>query len=322
MQEAQTSESELIQRISKARGNAEPEIAPTDPLETVDVSDIETQDEIADEAETENVEAEQAFESEELDVAENEEANTDDDGEDLYVEYKGREINLKDIEEWERGNLRQADYTRKTTEVAESRKKLDADRESLDKQLAELQSKVAEVDAIIAAETLSDEDIKEMREYEPERYIEYQERLESRKKAIESAKELKPSSAYNVETERAKLVEANPQWLEDGKQTQAFIDDMSLVSSYAKSVGYSDDEIGGIQQAHHLLTLLDAAKYREGSKKNAALEKRVRKAPVVTKPRAATKANIQTKIEAAQAQLKKTGKYEDAVKLRQLKRQL
>jgi hypothetical protein len=322
MQEAQTSESELIQRISKARGNAEPEIAPTESLEAVDVSDIETQGEIAGEAEAENVEAGQAFESEELDVAENEEANTDDDGGDLYVEYKGREINLKDIEEWEKGNLRQADYTRKTTEVAESRKKLDADREVLDQQLAELQSKVAEVDAIIAAETLSDEDIKEMREYEPERYIEYQERLESRKKAIESAKELKPSSAYSVETERAKLVEANPQWLEDGKQTQAFIDDMSLVSSYAKSVGYSDDEIGGIQQAHHLLTLLDAAKYREGSKKNAALEKRVRKAPVVTKPRAATKANIQTKIEAAQAQLKKTGKYEDAVKLRQLKRQL
>lgn len=316
------SEAELIERISKARGNTEPEIAPTENLEAVDVSEVETQDDPIVEADVEIAEVEAVNDSEELDVVENDDDSTVDDGEDLYVEYKGREINLKDVEEWERGSLRQADYTRKTTAVAEERKGLEAERAELEKQKAEFESKAAEVEAIIAEETLSADDIAELREYEPEKYIEYQEKLEARKKAVANAKEVRPRSNYNVEAERAKLVEANPQWLEDGKQTKAFADDMALVNSYALSVGYTGEEIGKIQQAHHLLTLLDAAKYRENSKKNLAIEKKVRKAPVTTKPRAAAKANIVTEIEQAQARLKQTGKPEDAVKLRQLKRQL
>jgi len=161
-----------------------------------------------------------------------------------------------------------------------------------------------------------------MREYDPEKYIEYQEKLTARKDAVAKAKGSRPSSNVDIESERSKLWAANPSWMEEGKQTKAFSDDMALLDSYAKEHGWSNEEIQGIQRSHHWTTLLDAAKYREISKKNSAIEKKVRKAPVTTKPRATVKANLQTKIEQAQARLKRTGSAEDAVKLRLLKRQL
>jgi len=65
---------------------------------------------------------------------------------------------------------------------------------------------------------------------------------------------------------------------------------------------------------------LEAAKYRNMSTKNAAIEKKVRKAPVTTKPRASVQTGIDDEIKVAQAKLKASGKTEDAYHLRQLRR--
>src|SRR5690606_4606988 len=43
----------------------------------------------------------------------------------------GTEVTLAEIEEWRKGNLRQSDYTRKTMELAETRKELEARQQSI-----------------------------------------------------------------------------------------------------------------------------------------------------------------------------------------------
>lgn len=311
-------EQDVLKRISLARGSVEPEAGPTEEPEAVDVSEDEApEDIIEDEAQAEP----EIVDTDELEVTEDETVTESNDEEDLYVEYKGREINLKDVAEWEQGGLRQSDYTRKTQELSVSREKLEADRATFDDKHKALDNHIAALEAILAEETLNPDAIAEMREYEPEKYIEYQEKLTSRKDAMSKAKESRPASGIDVEAERSKLWAANPRWLKDGAQTKEYAADMTLLTSYAKEKGYSSEEMNGIQQSHHWQTLLDAAKYREMSKNNSAIEKKVRKAPVTTKPRAATKANLETKIEQAQKRLKQTGKAEDAVKLRLLKRQ-
>ncbi len=55
--------------------------------------------------------------------------------------------------------------------------------------------------------------------------------------------------------------------------------------------------------------------------KNVAIEKKIRKAPVSTKPRAAA-SGIQTDLEAAQKAFKNNPTDKNAVALRKLKRQL
>ncbi|GAF93239.1 unnamed protein product, partial [marine sediment metagenome] len=51
-----------------------------------------------------------------------------------------------------------------------------------------------------------------------------------------------------------------------------------------------------MQHAHHWLTLLDAARKTVGEpkKKKSALDKKVKKAPLVTKPKAAKKSKSDT----------------------------
>ena len=246
----------------------------------------------------------------------------DNEQEDLYVEYQGREINLKDIGEWEQNGLRQADYTRKTQELSESRKTFEAQQQELNAKQVELNDKLAQLNAIIEEDTPSAETLAEWREYEPEKLLDYQDKQAKRKELLAAGQEIKPASNVDAQAEQAKLWQANPQWQDNGKQTQAFTDDMALTQKYALANGYSNEELSGIQSAHHFQTLINAAKYEALSKKNVALEKKVRKAPVSTKPKAATKSHITTDIAALEKKVRASGREEDFVKLRQLKRQL
>jgi hypothetical protein len=261
--------------------------------------------------------------TEEIEESETNEANqateTDTD-EDLYVEYKGREINLRDVEEWEQGNLRQADYTRKTQELSESKKTFDTQQADFNAKQADLNDKLAQLNAIISEDTPSAEELAEWREYEPEKLLDYQDKQAKRKELMSSSKQY--ASTVDAQAEQTKLWQSNPAWQDNGKQTKAFTDDMTLTQNYALKNGYSNDELTNITSAHHFQTLINAAKYEAMTNSNAAIEKKVRKAPVSTKPKAATKSHITTDIEALEKKVRRTGKEEDFVKLRQLKRQL
>jgi len=304
----------VVQRIALAE--AEPQ-KPTEAAEVVTVSD-EAPEEVT--TETESTDEVVETKAEESETVAEEPTPEADESEELYVEIDGREINLKDIKDWEQGNLRQSDYTRKTTELADQRKTFESEREAFNDQQGQLAGSIATLEAIIAEDALTDEAVKDLREYEPEEYIKYKEKQDNRKKALSDAKTSQPVSTVDVEQERVKLWDANPSWVENGKPTEAHTKDMDMLNSYFKASGYTSDEIAGITSARHWQTLLEAAKYRSVSTKNAAIEKKVRKAPVTTKPRASTTTGIDDEIKAAQAKLKASGKTEDAYHLRQLRR--
>ena len=245
---AQTSESDLISRIAAARGNSEPESAPTEPLEAVDVSaetPVEESDEVVGELEAEAEDETEVVADAETDTDESAESDTEteDDSEDLYVEYNGREINLKDIEEWEQGSLRQADYTRKTQELADNRKAFESEVEQLNEKQAQLAEKLALLDVMTKEEELTSEQIAELREYEPEEYIKYQEKMAKRRELLEQSSA--PVSNVDVAAESKKLFESNPEWVKDGKTTDAFTNDTQLMSTYARDIGFSDAEFFG-----------------------------------------------------------------------------
>ena len=318
-----TSQADILQRIKQVRGTAEPaEAEPTKAVEAVDVSEEE-----APETEEEAAigEPEVSEESEEAAEATEEEAEIDDQ-EELYVEIDGREVALSEIKEGLDGGMRQADYTRKTQELAEQRKEFEALSKEFNSSIAGKQSEINELAAtlkvIIEEESLSADDLQELREYDPEEFIKYQEKMSARKDALSKAKKVEPVSDVDVVAERQKLWDAHPAWGVPGKQTQAFNDDMALLQEYAQERGFDDSKINSIITADDWETHLDAARYRKLSKKNASIEKRVRKAPVITKPKMASQTSLQEQIKKAEATLKKTGRTEDAIALRKLKRKL
>ncbi len=315
----ETSEALTLKRISIARGNAEPEQAPTEAPEAVDVS-AETPEEPEQAVEVEETTTEAATQDEtEEEVSQEVPKSDNPDEEELYVTIGDREVSLSEVGEWEQGNLRQADYTRKTQELAEQRKTFEVEREDNTTQHKQLAERIATLDAIIAEDTLSAEALKDLREDYPEEYITYQEKIAKRKETLGKAKDVQPVNNVDVEAERSKLWAANPSWMKDGVQTDAFTNDMTVLKTYALGIGYSDQELAGLSHAHHFQTLMDAAKYQALSKKNASIEKKVRKAPVTTKPRAGAKSTIVTQIEKAQAEHKRFGTTQTAAKLRQLR---
>jgi len=105
----------------------------TDSQEQPEVKDVvnvsqeaPVEDVVEPEAQVNEEVTEEAEESEEIKADE-----TQEDHEELFVDYDGREISFKQIAEWEQGSLRQSDYTRKSQVNAEDRKAIDTEREQL-----------------------------------------------------------------------------------------------------------------------------------------------------------------------------------------------
>ncbi len=307
----------IIERIRLARGTTEPSIeAPTENAEVVNVSEDAPIEEVVEAEETHEEITSKVEESATEEEAQSEETDL------FYYDLDGEEVSSDQLKEWKSNGLMQADYTRKTQELADSRKDFEAERETMIGQQSKLAEQLATLEAMISEDAKTTEELADMREYEPEEYIKYTEKQSKRKELLKSAKQQTPVSTVDVQAEQSKLWEANPSWMDNGKQTKAFTDDMALVQEYASKQGYTNDEINGIQSAHHWQTLIDAAKFKASSNKSVSLEKRVRKAPVSTKPQAAKSNALGDKIAKQKAKLKRTGRNEDFVALRQLQKQL
>lgn len=319
----QTADQQIIERIKLSRGTTEPSTeAPTENTEVVNVSEdapIETvvEPEVLTN-ETTTAEIEEPAE------AQTEQATTDNEDEDLYVEYKGREINLKDIDEWEQGHLRQADYTRKTQELADSRKHFETEQEGFTGKQSKLSEQLLTLEAMIAEDDISDEALTELREYEPEQYIKHLEKQSKRKEFLKEAKvNATPKSTVNVQEEQSKLIAANPQWVSSGKATEAYTKDMDALTSYYTDNGFSQSQVDAVNSNSLIANaVIQAARASKLGKTNAAIEKRVRKAPVSTKPKAQAGNKQHDEIKKLESQLRKFGRNDDFVKLRKLKRQL
>ena len=319
----QTAEQQILERISMSRGTTEPEqSAPTENTEVVNVSEDAPVNDVVETEAIANEEVTPAIE--EPAEAQIEQATTDNEDEDLYVEYKGREINLKDIDEWEQGHLRQADYTRKTQELADSRKDFEAEQEGLTGKQSKLSEQLLILEAMIAEDDLSSEALTDLREYEPEQYIKHLEKQSKRKEFLKEAKvSATPKSTVNAQEEQATLIKANPQWLNNGKATEAYTKDMDALSSYYTDNGFTQDQVNAVNgNALIAQAVIEAARAKTLGKTNAAIEKRVRKAPVSTRPKAQAGNKQHDEIKRIEAELKRTGDAQLFVKLRKLRKQL
>jgi hypothetical protein len=304
------------QAVEKLKAKRATDSQPEQPVTSEEPEDVSV-DETEPEAETQD----EVEESEELETAESEPLESGDDESELYYDLDGEEVTASQIKAWKDGHLMQSDYTRKTQAHADEVKQFKQQQEEFSNKAKQLESRLAELDVILKEDTPDAETIQEWREYEPEKYIEYKEKKEKREKLLSESKHLTNDQKTNFQTEYTKFAQDIGGVTQDGKATQEFEQNVALMTKYAESNGLTHDDITGFKSGHFKL-LLDAAKFNESKTKNAAITKKVRKAPVSTKPKAAAKTGLMSEIEQAQKRFKQTGKPEDAVKLRRLQRQL
>ena len=285
----------------------------TEPVEAVDVLDDSAPIEEVAEAVNEDVTAE-------IEESATIEETQDEETELFYYELDGEEVSSDQLREWKSGGLKQADYTRKTQELAESKKTLEADLQKLNSDRTKLSEQLSTLEAMVSEDSLSDEQIAEMREYEPEQYINHIEKQQKRKEFLKGAKS-NANPQVDTQAEQAKLIANNPQWLSDGKATEAYQDDMTALNSYYTDNGFTQDQVDVINTNSLLAqAVIDAARYKATNTRKAVVEKRVRKAPVSTKPRAQTTNAATEKVKALKVRAK-NGDAKAFAELRQLQRQ-
>lgn len=283
------------------------------PVEAVDVLDDSAPIDEVTEAVNEDVTTE-IEESATIEETQDEETDL------FYYELDGEEVSSDQLKEWKSNGLMQADYTRKTQELAESKKTLEADLQKLNSDKVKLSEQLTTLEAMVSEDSLSDEQIAEMREYEPEQYINHMEKQQKRKEFLKGAKS-NANPQVDTQAEQAKLIANNPQWLSDGKATEAYQNDMTALNSYYTDNGFTQEQVDAVNTNSLLAqAVIDAARYKATNTRKAVVEKRVRKAPVSTKPRAQTTNAATEKVKALKARAK-NGDAKAFAELRQLQRQ-
>jgi len=294
-----------------------------------DTTDTESK---AEEEETEEEESDEESEDEdevtlgkEDDTTEEVEAEAEEAPEDIvYHTEDGGDVTL---EELKRGYLRQSDYTKKTQDVAEGRKQLEADGQQLaahqDSLAQNLEMALNVVEPQLAAFAKTDWDA--LATQDPYEYAE--------KRALYDQAQIRYSHIQTagqelVAQETARRGHAKEQMLAAERQKlQMALPDMAdpvrgqklagNIKDYALSLGLTQEEAGGITDHRLIIALNKARMYDELNDSGlAASRKKIRKGPkkvikggqptTITERKAATKSKQRQKMKAS-------GSVDDAV---------
>jgi hypothetical protein len=230
------------------------------------------------------------------------------------------------LEELQQGYSRTKDYTKKTQALAETRKAVEAERARIEeaKQLRDTYAQRLEVIEKLLSQDQGEENLAELRENDPIGYaIKIAERSE-KEKQLQAVRAEKQKIAQQQESDRqqalqghlqqeaVKLREMIPEFRDEAKAEIARKD----IRTYAKSVGFSDEELSQVYDSRAVKTLYNAMMYEKLMKGKSVATKKVQDAPRTIKAGNGGQVNAENDATKRQMQkLKQSGKKSDAAKL-------
>jgi hypothetical protein len=295
----------------------------------------EGQAEEVDEAQLSSDEDGAASVDEELDVQDDESGDetTDEQSEDsdeteedeqpqvFTVKVDGKEIEVT-LDELQQGYSRTQDYTRKTQQIAETRKAVEAEaaairaeREQYAQLLGALQQQLESAgeqpidwDRLYAEDPIEWVRQRELSRDKQERQaaIQSEQQRLSQLTAQQRTEEMKATLAKESEA----LIKAVPEW-KDEKKAKA---EKALLIEFGQKVGYSEDELKNVFDHRAVITLRKAALYDQMVSKRKDIKPVVNNGPRPVKPSAAGRVSTTTEGTRAKQRLAKTGRVDDAAK--------
>lgn len=288
----------------------------TPATDTVTEEQVEAQEPQQPETEAYEPEAETAEATAEGDYEE------DDEGEDAYeaddeegyeeepaqtytVKVDGEEHEV-DLDELRNGYSRQQAYTKRSMELAEQRKALEAEaaetkqlRDAYAQQLDQVAAQIhqathQEPDWRALAETMSERDLF-LAKAEFDQQKEYQKQVDAERQRIasEQAREQEKNMRQHLEVQRTDMLSRIPAW-QDTDTREA---ERKEVITYAqKRIGFSEEEIANASDARAIELLYKAWRWDQLQDKAPDAKKRTRKAPKMAKAgRPKTKREVATR---------------------------
>jgi hypothetical protein len=271
--------------------------------DVVDADDVEVEDDDESEVEEEELEEPQRFK----------------------VKAAGEEKEVT-LDELMQGYQLGADYTKKTQELAENRKAVEAEARAIieAKQVRDTYAqRLQAIEQFLTQGQDSSEDLADMKENDPIGYAvkvaeltEKKEQLaqvraEQQRIAQQQQAEHQQTMAQRVQQEAQKLSQVLPEFSDPTKGEQI----RNEIRNYGKSAGFTDQELSQVYDSRHVLMLHKAMMYDKLQKSKPAVNKKVAQAPKMVKSGTKVKEGNRDIRKQQLNKLKQTGKVRDAAAL-------
>ena len=220
-----------------------------------------------------------------------------------------------------------ADYTKKTTEVAEQRKLVEAERAAIEEAKYARDTYAQRLQAIdnFLTSQMPQEDLHSLKENDPIGYAvkvaelsEKKEQLqairaEQARIAQEQQSDYARAMSDRVAQEASKLAQVLPEFSDPAKGDNF----RKEIRSYGKTLGFTEEELSQVYDSRHVLTLHKAMMYDKLQKSKPAITKKVNEAPRMLRAgtSGANKQSDAQKLQKQQSQLRNSGKVRDAAAL-------
>ena len=272
------------------------------------------------EAEPEKVE-----EPEKAEVEEPEEPLTKEEKRLLRLKIDGIEQDLPE-DEVKNGYLRQSDYTKKTQALAEERKRFEAEERAAVRQERQVYAENLErVKAALEALTPAEEPdwTAVAGQMTPEEFTKHYASWKANKERLSRVEEeqARVMALQEQESERARAIRLNDEKerlelaipdLKDPERGKVLRQDLV---EYAKSVGFTDDDLALVEDHRPLVLLHKARLWDESQKRRPALEEKVDRELSALKPTGTKPAPKAKAVDALKNRMATSGSVEDAAKL-------
>ena len=261
--------------------------------EEASVSEVAAEEPEAEEAEVE-AEAEE-FESEDIEVdeAEDEEEaeEAQEESQPTYRVQAGEEEVEVTLDELRNSYMRQADYTRKTQQVAEDRKAVATELENLSGERQRYADQLAMLDGMLSQRERTQEYWDKLKASNPAQYAQELEADRQRETALNNVRaeqqrvqqerlaELQSKAQQRFEQEQAKLPELIPEW----SDPQVAQKEKTALVTYLQTFGYTPEELANASDSRAIALSRKAYLYDQLMEKKPATQKRTAKAPKMTK---------------------------------------
>ena len=234
------------------------------------------------------------------------------------VKVDGKEVEVT-LDELQKGYSRTQDYTRKTQQIAEIRKQVEAETEAVRAERAQyaqmlgaLQAQLQGAETQIDWDRLYQEDpIEWVRQKEVMR--EKQEKLqaiqfEQQRVAQLTQQEQQQHLETHLKEQHAKLLEIIPEWKDPAKAKA----EKQLLVEFGQKTGFTPEELKAIVDHRAVVALRKAALYDQKMTKRKAITPVTNNGPRPAKPGAAGRVSQTTEAVRAKQRLAKTGRVDDA----------
>ena len=230
------------------------------------------------------------------------------------------------LDELLKGYSRTSDYTKKTQTLAEQRKAVEAERQRIE-EAAKVRDQYAQRLAVVEQMLTQqpEENLAELKETDPIAYtMKVAERME-REKQLAAIRQERQAIAARQQAEQQERLKAHLS--SEAERLKAAIPEMAdeakgevirkEIKDFAKSIGFSDQELAQVYDHRAVLTLYEAMQWRKLQQGKIQSAKKVNEAPKMLKAGTTSKTTTaeQDAVKKMKQRLAKTGDRRDAARL-------